>query len=390
MQRISIGVNQAGQRLDKFLKKYFPGASSGLLYKMLRKKNITLNGKKADGTEQLSEGDTVESFFSDETFALFRQGESAGGGSGAGKNTAKKAGAADAAGKPGTTDAAGKSGTTDTASPKQRMASLKGVQVLYHGKDVLALYKPAGVDSQSSGDTKYSINEWMLDYCSDPAHRPEGMGEGFTPSVCNRLDRNTTGIVLCGISLPGLQELSRILREKDGEKVYLALCKGKFSAEKEVTSYLSRSGADRVSHISEKPTGAPGEVEIRTGFKPLATVKPEGCKDAATLLEVRLYTGKTHQIRAQLASLGHPIAGDPKYGDKSFNAYWKQSYGLRHQLLHAAVFTFPGEESCGRLSDLAGKSIVSLPEEPFLQIMKEHFPEVLHGLEIKRAAGLRS
>ncbi|MCR4896947.1 MAG: RluA family pseudouridine synthase [Lachnospiraceae bacterium] len=350
MQKISIGSNQSGQRLDKFLKKYFPGASTGLLYKMLRKKNITLNGKKADGTEQLLEGDTVESFFSEETFALFRQ--------------------------------------SNGAAPQQRR--LKGVQVLYHGKDVLALYKPAGTDSQSGGETAYSLNEWMLDYISDPKYRPEGMGEGFTPSVCNRLDRNTTGLVLCGISLPGLQDLSAILREKEGEKLYLALCKGTFPGEMIKTSYLCKSPGDRVSHISDTPTGRPREEEIRTGFTPLGTVKLPECKDPVTLLRVRLYTGKTHQIRAQLAAMGHPIAGDPKYGDREFNARLRQAYGVRYQLLHAAVFTFPSAAHCGRLTDLAGKSIVSLPEAPFSEILKRHFPEVLHGLEVKRTAGLRT
>jgi len=180
MQKLEIGANQAGQRFDKFLKKYFPGAGTGFLYRMLRKKNITLNGKKAEGKEILQTGDTVETFFSRETFDKLRTGAFR-----------------DDSG-PETGQGAGQGGEQGPGEPGR---DFDKVRVIYGDRNLLALYKPQGVASQSGNDITYSLNEWLVDYCRQMDPVPEGMGQGFMPSVCNRLDRNTTGLVLCGISM---------------------------------------------------------------------------------------------------------------------------------------------------------------------------------------------
>ena len=167
MQQLTIGKNQAGQRLDKFLKKAFPNAGTGFLYKMLRKKNITLNGKKAEGKEILAQGDEIKCFFSEETFSSL-------------------------------------SGIEDretTSDYRKAYRSLKDISVLYEDEDILLLNKPAGVLTQKAKPEDLSLNEWLIGHLLATDAITEADLATFHPSVCNRLDRNTSGIVLCAESL---------------------------------------------------------------------------------------------------------------------------------------------------------------------------------------------
>lgn len=319
MQAVTIGENQAHQRLDKFLHKYMPGAGRGFLYKMLRKKNITLNGKRAEGSEILDTGDQVSFFFSEETFARMRGEE----------DTVR---------------------VKDVSRQKDmgeylgayRTLSDAGVSVLYEDGDVLIADKPAGILSQKAAAADISLNEWLIGYLLEERQFPEEELRTFRPSVCNRLDRNTSGIVLCGKSLRGSQYLSTCIRERTIRKFYRAVCVGEIGQETTLRGYLQKDGSKNKVSVST----AEGDY-IETVFRPLAV------SDGYTLLEAELITGKPHQIRAHLASVGHPLIGDHKYGDKGTNRLMKERFDLPYQLLHACRVEFP-EGSGMREGDVSG------------------------------------
>lgn len=423
MQSVTIGRNQAGQRLDKFLHKYMPAAGSGFLYKMLRKKNITLNGKKAEGSEILSEGDEVAFFFSGETFAKFRgvtsgtaeesalrQGSCSEGmselssASGTGKSVKKQ-------NSPVWEDETDRSGIEvraknlqvgsggewglgrmlQTAEYERAYRQLQGIQVIYEDDNILALSKPAGVLSQKAAPSDISLNEWMIGRLleGDPSLYQDL--ETFRPSVCNRLDRNTSGLVLCGRSLAGSQYLSRCIRERSIRKFYLTVCAGRLEQEAEIDGYLVKDkGRNQVTVRREWDENGTGEA-IRTAYRPLQQ------KGDYTLLEVELITGKPHQIRAHLASLGHPLIGDPKYGDKSVNRLMEKRFGLRYQLLHAARVIFP---ACGGGVGalLSSRELMAPCPKEFERVLKElefsnfdYRREGSHGnMEFQGAEGLNA
>lgn len=276
VRKIEINGNQSGQRFDKFLQKYMRGATKSFIYKMLRKKNITLNGKKAQGNEKLEPGDTVVLFFSEETLEKF------------------------------------------CGEKRQKTKGKKAeFPILYEDEQILLINKPAGLLSQKARPEDVSLVELVQQYV--------GCEPGFSPGICNRLDRNTSGIVVAGKTLPALQKMSELFRTREVEKYYLTIVKGAMTEKKEVEGYLLKDGKTNKVTVSREEKK--GSSYIRTGYEPLATTKE------MTLLRVHLMTGKPHQIRSHLSSLGHPVLGDAKYG----GAY----PGIKYQLLHAYELQFP-------------------------------------------------
>lgn len=336
MQQISITANQAGQRLDKFLQKYFPQAGSGFLFKMLRKKNITLNGKKAQGNEILSEGDTVESFFSDETFRLF-----------SGKDNLKNH-------------------NIGVDEYQKAYQTLTLIQIVYEDEHVIILNKPTGVLSQKADKKDISANEWLIGYLFSSKQLTEAEFQTFKPSVCNRLDRNTSGLLLCGKSLAGSQALSRILRDRTAHKFYRTVCKGVLKEKKTIQGYLSKNEKrNQVTVVDKLPASGKQSDE----YSPICTIyEPIKSVGNFTLLEIELVTGKPHQIRAHLASIGHPIIGDTKYGDPQVNQRMKEQFSLQHQLLHAFRIQFPKES--GALEQVSEKEIFAKLPEKFREIVR--------------------
>lgn len=328
MQSVTIGANQAGQRLDKFLHKYLPQAGTGFLYKMLRKKNIVLNGRKAEGSALLAQGDEVNFFFSPETFAKLR----------------------------------GEAGVS-AAETEYRKAygDLPGVNVVYEDEHILILDKPAGVLTQKAKPGDISLNEWLVGYLLE--RHPALLSEldSFRPSVCNRLDRNTSGLVLCGKSLPGLQYLSRCIRERSIRKFYRTICVGRLTEEMPARGYLKKDSARNQVTVSAQPVG--GGEYIEASYQPIRT------SGHYTLLKVELITGKSHQIRAHLASLGHPLIGDRKYGDRRENQRLRERYGLKYQLLQAYQVLFP-ETSDPAGASLGGKSVEVPGSELFVRLQE--------------------
>lgn len=324
MKEIRIGENESGQRLDKFLLKYMSRAPKSFIYKMLRKKNITLNGKKAQGNEQLRQGDAVKLFLSDDTIGKFSEHRPA--------------------------------GYVEEAE----------LDILYEDKHTIFINKPAGMLSQKAKVEDVSLVEYLTAYLLKTGQISEEALATFRPSVCNRLDRNTSGIVAAGKSLAALQQLSAMFRERSLRKYYLCLVHGKVTEARRISGFLSKDErTNRVKVQRGREEQAPGKEEsrIETEYRPLRT------GDVVTLLEVHLITGKTHQIRAHLASEGHPIIGDYKYGVRSVNDRFKKEYGLSSQLLHSCRLCFP--DCGGALSELSGKEITAPVPDLFRRICRE-------------------
>jgi len=370
MKSFLVSQNEAGQRLDKLLSKYMDTAPKSFFYKMLRKKNITLNGKKAEGSEKVAEGDEIRLFLSDETIEGFQSDK-------------RKSSKEDA-----------KSVTTGS---KQEIPILTEQEIVFEGKHLLIVNKPAGELSQKAKKEDISINERVVEYLR--VTQKIGL-DSFTPGVCNRLDRNTTGLVLAGKSLAGLQETAELLKQRTLHKYYLCIVAGKADKTRHLTGYLKKNTeTNTVAVISaeefKKQNLNPKEYDrIETELIPLIT------NGGSTLAAIQLITGKTHQIRAHLASIGLPLLGDTKYGAETSN---KQSASverlnsinwalhLRYQLLHAYLLQFP--KLSGALSEVSEKIITVDPPIKFSKAAEELFgkEEYRHAImEFQRSSRFRT
>ena len=331
MKEFRIKKNEAGQRFDKYLAKLLPCAPKSFLYRMLRKKNIVLNGGKAQGPEIIREGDLVRLFLADDTFDKFSK----------------------------------RPDTENSLSPENErlLTSVKPAfdSPVYADHDVMLINKPCGILSQKAGKDDASLNEFLLRWWLAWGDGTEEDIRTFRPAVMNRLDRNTTGIVLCGLSLPGEQFLAEILRDRSAKKVYRTLVFG-CPEDGVFTAWHQLSGKDGLVRISDGQTQ--GASQIRTGIRTIAR------RNGMAYLEIDLLTGKKHQIRAHLAHLGFPVAGDGKYGSREKNRELRKRFGLRSQLLHAYRFSFP-EQVEGRFAYLAGRSFTAPLPDLFNTILKE-------------------
>mgnify|MGYP004694553927 CR=1 FL=1 len=298
MREIVIEKNEAGQRLDKFLAKYMNEAAKSFFYKMMRKKNITLNGKKCEGNEKLAEGDVVKLFLAEDTIEKF-------------------------------------------SSVQVQEVKKVDLDILYEDDEIILVNKPAGMLSQKAKETDESLVEYLIDYLLGSGKLTESGLRAFRPSVCNRLDRNTSGIVAAGKSLAGLQMLSGVFKDRSIHKYYQCLVSGEIRDVKTVDGWLLKDEKKNQVRIltdveAKRFEGKGGDEEpkrIRTKYEPIAT------DGRFTLLRVTLLTGRSHQIRAHLASLGHPIVGDFKYGGVS--KVNPSGRTVKYQLLHSYRLEFP-------------------------------------------------
>ena len=311
MKSITVNKNEAGQRLDKLLSKYLNLAGKGFLYKMMRKKNIVLNGKKCDGSEKLSEGDEIKLFLADETIEKFSE-------------------------------------------VKVQKVKKTKLDIIYEDDHVLLINKPSGMLSQKAKEQDESLVEYLIDYLLDSGKLTKEDLRSFRPSVCNRLDRNTSGLVAAGCSLAGLQKLSAMFKDRSLHKYYLCVVSGSVREKKRIEGFLKKD--EKTNQVTISQREMPDSAPICTEYEPLMET------DTYTLLKVTLITGRTHQIRAHLASIGHPIVGDAKYGNVRVNEEAKRQYHIRSQMLHSWKLVFPQMEE--PLAHLSGKSFTApLPGE---------------------------
>ena len=329
MTEIRISSREAGQRIDKYLKKYFPLAPGSFIYKMLRKKNITLNGKKAAGSEIIENGDVIKLFLSDETISSFRR---------KGEMVPDKESSA------GAGSVSYGSGLVPSGSGS--------MTVLYEDGDIALFVKPAGMLSQPGNGHELSAADLIPEILLSSGCLHEDDLRAFHPAPLNRLDRNTSGILLCGLSMKGAQTISRLIRSGEMKKEYLAIVQGNGLKDGTYSAYAVKDPKHNRMLLSSQPSK--NAVDMVTGFHVLGT------SDHFSLVKATLITGRTHQIRAQLSWLGFPVAGDRKYGTGSAGSESFPKPG--RQMLHAFRVTFP--DNTDPCPEISGKTFTAdVPED---------------------------
>jgi 23S rRNA pseudouridine955/2504/2580 synthase len=292
MKEIKITENETNQRLDRFLKKLMPQASSGFLQKMLRKKRIKLNGAKAEPSSIIATGDTILIYFSEETLASFRT----------------------------------------APSEKKLITNNKALDILYEDAHLLVLNKTANLLSQPDKTGETSLIDYAVAYLTQKGDYDPRANLTFTPACANRLDKNTTGIILVPKDYQTLQSVNEAIRLDQTKKTYYTIVTGRPKPSDEIVGYLKKDSSKNLVTFSKEKT-SDQDKKSALDYETLDT------KGGFSLLKVNLQTGRSHQIRVQLSSMGLPILGDPKYGNRQLNKQLYENWGLKSQLLHSGEFT---------------------------------------------------
>ncbi|MBO4339090.1 MAG: RluA family pseudouridine synthase [Clostridia bacterium] len=302
MKSFTIGKNEADQRFDKFISKTVPSLPQSLMYKYLRTKRIKLNSKKAEISTRLKEGDIVEMYINDEFFEK-------------------------------------------EESVYDFMRASKGIDIVYEDENIVLLNKKVGLlchpDDKEYVDTLISR---LKRYLYEKGEYNPDEESSFTPALVNRIDRNTGGIVIAAKNAEALRILNKKLKDREIEKYYLCVIHGYLNKKSDtLKGYLIKDENKNLVKIYNKK--ADNSKEIKTEYKVLSE------KNNLSLVEVHLLTGRTHQIRAHFAFIGHPLLGDGKYGINRQN----KAYGYKKQFLYSYKLVFDFKSDSGILSYLDGK-----------------------------------
>lgn len=319
MREFTVGRNDAGQRLDRFTAKVAPLLPDSLLQKYLRRKEIKINGRPAKGDIRLAEGDVVRLFVPDEFFEC------------------------------------------PTESNAWRKISAPKLDVIYEDENILLANKPAGMLCHSAGEwTWNTLIAHIQAYLRNRGEWDPTAENSFAPALCNRIDRNTAGIVIAAKNAEALRILDEKIRDREMEKTYLCAVMGRPKpAAGRLEGYLFKDAKKNQVYVYDKPR--PGAKTAVTEYRTLAS---EG---KLSLVECRLLTGRTHQIRAQLRHAGCPLLGDGKYGSERDN----RSYGEKGQALCSWRLKFTFSTPAGALEYLNGREFrAGLPE-----FVKKYFPD---------------
>ena len=319
MKEFTIGKNDAGQRLDRFLAKAVPLLPASLAQKYIRIKRIKLNGGRAERDTRLQERDILQLYINDEFFETPRQDNA----------------------------------YLTVASPK--------LNIVYEDAHILLVDKRPGLAVHPHDGAEYgrTLIDHILSYLYQKKEWTPRAESAFTPALCNRIDRNTGGIVIAAKTAEALRVMNQKIKDRELDKRYLAIVEGCPKPETgSLKGYLFKDEKKNRVFVSDSPK--PGAKTCQTNYRVLAKRKD------LSLVECELITGRTHQIRAQFAHAGHPLLGDGKYGklDKRFDR--------TYQALYSYKLTFCFTTDAGELSYLNGKSF-RVDEVDFV---KEYFPDV--------------
>ncbi len=299
---VTIGKNDAGQRLDKFLTKTYPNLPQSVLYKCIRTKDVKRNGKRCQRDDRLQEGDELSLYWQEEFFQT---------------------------------------------APKEYdfLKAPKALSIVYEDENMMLLDKKPGLIVHPDQNYHFdSLIARVQHYLYDKGeYDPQGEN-AFAPALVNRIDRNTGGIVLAAKNAEALRILNQKVKDRELVKLYLCVVCGRLSQKEGLlTGYLEKNEAQNRVYILKKPKE--GAKAIRTKYRVLAE------KRDFSLLEVELLTGRTHQIRAHFASIGHPLAGDGKYGKNAVN----KGTGFPYQALYSYKLGFRFQTEGGLLQYLDGR-----------------------------------
>ena len=307
MRELEIGKNDAGQRLDKFLTKRFKNLPQSLMYKYIRKKCIKINGKKCDIDTRLNEGDVLTFYIKDEFFEEVQEEQ------------------------------------------YDFLKAPSKLDIIYEDENIMLLNKKPGLIVHPDENYHFdSLIGRIQHYLYDKGEYDPADERAFAPALVNRIDRNTGGIVIAAKTAAALRILNQKLKDRELEKLYLCTAVGIFDKKEDIlTAYLEKNENQNRVYISDKPT--PNGKPIKTGYRVLAE------KDGFSLLEVRLYTGRTHQIRAHMAHIGHPLLGDGKYGKNEIN----RRMGYKWQALYSYKLSFCFTADGGELEYLNNRTFTA-------------------------------
>ena len=309
MKKITISSKEANQRVDKYVKKYLNEAPLSFIYKLFRKKDVKINGHWVKENYILNEGEELTIFVTDSQIEEFNK-------------------------------------------PKEIEKVTLNHQIVYEDENILIVNKPRGLLVHGDeGEKKLTLANQVINYLYFKGEYDPKIDHGFVPAPAHRLDRNTSGLVAFAKNLPSLQELEDLFKEKEEiTKEYKALVVGKFEGIKHIDAPLlkdQKTGLVRVSKLGKSAE---------------TIAKSIGNYGNFSLLNVQILTGRTHQIRVHLASIGYPVVGDAKYGDFKVNKEVREKYKFENQFLTAYKLSF--KKLKGHLSYLSGKSFeVKLPED---------------------------
>lgn len=321
MREIIINVNESDQRLDRFLKKYLANASTGFIYKMIRKKNIKLNEQRAKPESMIYEGDKVQLYLAEETIEKFEAEE-------------------------------------------EEIKTNLNLDIIYEDDNIVLINKELGMLSHGrGGEFEENVVDSLISYLIRKGDYVPRIEKTFTPSICNRLDRNTSGLIIGAKNYQSLKSINEALKSLTIRRFYKTIVKGEMKKESKEKAYLVKDEERNKVKISSKDLDGSKEIITR--------VKPLDVKEGFSLLEVELITGRTHQIRGHLSSLGYPLIGDRKYGDFSINKDFKDKYGIENQILHSYKVEFNGLEN--GMEYLNGKSFEAPSNTMFNKIEKDLF-----------------
>ncbi len=318
MREFHIQKNDSGQRLNKFLEKAVPALPGGLMHKYVRLKRIKVNGKRTEPAYKLCEGDLLQLYINDEFFE--RPSEQA----------------------------------------AYEKITVPRVHVLYEDDNILLADKQPGmvVHADERGDTDTLIAHIQAYLAQSGQWNPKDEAS-FVPALCNRIDRNTGGIVIAAKNAEALRIMNDKIKNHELQKRYLCVVHGSPKVRSgKITHFLRRDEVKKQVEVFSRPT--PGAKTAQTIYKVLAS------RGGLSLVECTLLTGRTHQIRAQMAAIGHPLLGDGKYGTNAKN----KPYGETSQLLYSYKLTFDFQTDSGILSDLNGMTF-TVHDVPFV---KKYFP----------------